>query len=441
MTKKILLFISLMGMLSLYSFNGYNIPIAVSEAPVAGNYTYAADVSNLYNPGKNILLYVTRNWDGGSIRRWFDTDLPAILAQDGFTVTVQGRDTLPELSDTILANYDQLWFVSTEGGAILDSEEVQAILEFHNNGKGILVMGDGCSYKGPANQFSDSLGVQFVSSTCCDCDHCGGGIISCPISTSGFVPYDIWNGVSEIGANLNEGDLAATSPAQVIATHNGINMVAVRDADGGRIAWDATWYRFTDSTANPYMSITHYDNAQYVRNLAKWLAGCLAAPLPYSLLSPQTTDSVKTPVTLTWQKPIDPDPNDTIRYDLYLGRFADSTEVYKYSLFDTTFTDSLGLGTWHWKVKAYDKCGTEIWSNQNWSFYVYVCGNCNWDSLGQITVADVVYLINYLFKGGPAPVLLKAGEVNCDAKVTVADAVYLINYLFKGGPKPCQNCP
>lgn len=338
MTKKTLLFISLMAMLSLYSFNGYNIPIAVSEVPVAGNHTYTADVSKLYNPGKNILLYVTRNWDGGSIRREFDTDLPAILAQDGFTVTVQGRDTLPKLSDTILTSYDQLWFVSTEGGAILDSEEVQAILEFHNNGKGILVIGDGCTYTGPANQFSLSLGVQFISSQCCDCDHCGGPI-GCPISTSGFVPYDIWTCVSEIEANLNEGDLSATSPAQIIATHNGINMVAVRDADGGRVAWDATWYRFTDSTANPFVSIAHFDNAQYARNLAKWLAR------------------------------------------------------------------------------------------------KYLCGDANADV--QITVSDVVYLINYLFKGGPAPIpCLVAGGANGDSHVTVSDVVYLITYLFKGGPPP-----
>lgn len=34
-----------------------------------------------------------------------------------------------------------------------------------------------------------------------------------------------------------------------------------------------------------------------------------------------------------------------------------------------------------------------------------------------------------------------AGDVNCDGKATVSDVVYTINYLFKGGPKPCQDCP
>jgi hypothetical protein len=55
---------------------------------------------------------------------------------------------------------------------------------------------------------------------------------------------------------------------------------------------------------------------------------------------------------------------------------------------------------------------------------------------GSLTVADVVYLVNYLFKGGPIPKPYEAGEANCDGKITVSDVVYLVNYLFKGGPKP-----
>jgi hypothetical protein len=63
-------------------------------------------------------------------------------------------------------------------------------------------------------------------------------------------------------------------------------------------------------------------------------------------------------------------------------------------------------------------------------------GDVNGDGL--ITVSDVVYLINYLFKGGPPPAGgVMIGDINCDGKVTVSDVVYLINYLFRGGPPPC----
>jgi hypothetical protein len=53
-----------------------------------------------------------------------------------------------------------------------------------------------------------------------------------------------------------------------------------------------------------------------------------------------------------------------------------------------------------------------------------------------INIADVVYLLNYLFTGGAAPEPLEAGDANCDAQVNIADVVYLINYLFIGGPPP-----
>jgi hypothetical protein len=70
----------------------------------------------------------------------------------------------------------------------------------------------------------------------------------------------------------------------------------------------------------------------------------------------------------------------------------------------------------------------------NTAAFVHGDDNCD----GKITVADVVYEINYLFKGGPAPLPPEVGDVNCDNKHTVADVVYKINYLFKGGPLPCN---
>jgi len=66
--------------------------------------------------------------------------------------------------------------------------------------------------------------------------------------------------------------------------------------------------------------------------------------------------------------------------------------------------------------------------------YPVTYGDCNND--GVITAADVVYLINYLFIGGPVPAPLEAGDVNCDGTINASDVVYLINYLFISGPPP-----
>jgi hypothetical protein len=61
-------------------------------------------------------------------------------------------------------------------------------------------------------------------------------------------------------------------------------------------------------------------------------------------------------------------------------------------------------------------------------------GDANGDEV--VNSSDVVFLINFLYKGGPAPDPLVAGDANCDGIVNSADVVYLINYLFKGGPPP-----
>jgi hypothetical protein len=65
----------------------------------------------------------------------------------------------------------------------------------------------------------------------------------------------------------------------------------------------------------------------------------------------------------------------------------------------------------------------------------HIRGDANGDSA--VDVGDVVYIINYVFRQGPAPDPMYAGDVNCDDEVNVADAVYLINFIFKDGPAPC----
>ena len=68
----------------------------------------------------------------------------------------------------------------------------------------------------------------------------------------------------------------------------------------------------------------------------------------------------------------------------------------------------------------------------------YVAGDASGD--GVVDVADIVFLINYLYRGGAAPDPLAAGDPNADCVVDIADVVYLINYLYRGGPAPQPGC-
>jgi hypothetical protein len=70
--------------------------------------------------------------------------------------------------------------------------------------------------------------------------------------------------------------------------------------------------------------------------------------------------------------------------------------------------------------------------------YKPMCGNANRDD--KVTVADVVYLVNFLFKGGPKPFMYYS-NADGNNKISVSDVVYLVNYLFKGGAKPKCNYP
>ncbi len=68
----------------------------------------------------------------------------------------------------------------------------------------------------------------------------------------------------------------------------------------------------------------------------------------------------------------------------------------------------------------------------------YMCGDANADEA--INIADAVHLINYIFKGGPAPEPPCVGDASGDGAVNIGDAVHLINYIFKGGPAPVEDC-
>ncbi len=66
----------------------------------------------------------------------------------------------------------------------------------------------------------------------------------------------------------------------------------------------------------------------------------------------------------------------------------------------------------------------------------YICGDAN--GSGAVDIDDVVFLINYIFGGGPAPDPLAAGDADCSGGIDIDDVVYLINYIFGGGPAPCD---
>jgi len=102
-----------------------------------------------------------------------------------------------------------------------------------------------------------------------------------------------------------------------------------------------------------------------------------------------------------------------------------------------------------WGVQTYDYTVSGIFNTgklTGGAFFIteqvtisgFLGGDANADL--KVDVGDAVYIINYVFKNGEAPLpSVCAGDVNGDDACNIGDAIYLINYIYKGGPEPIKD--
>ncbi len=100
----------------------------------------------------------------------------------------------------------------------------------------------------------------------------------------------------------------------------------------------------------------------------------------------------------------------------YIDNTVDGTSLYDYLIIAENLSGDLGQHS-------------DFITQSSNSF---LCGDV--DNNGEINVLDLVYFINFKYKGGPEPDYIESAEVNGDGDINVLDLVYLINFKYKGGP-------
>lgn len=204
--------------------------------------------------------------------------------------------------------------------------------------------------------------------------------------------------------------------------------------------WDSTECLQIDTTL--YSPTTVLEFTPRSSGLAlhpEFEAGCLgsgAAPTPELIGPPDDTEACSPAVDFefVWSSAGE-DLLYSLEYDQDPG-FPAPTVVE--GVVDTVYPATLVRGSYFWHVKAVNECGKESpYQDPPFSFYVFASGDATND--GVVDVADVVHIINYLYRQGVPPDPPESGDATCDGIVDVADIVRLISYLYRGGPEPC--CP
>jgi hypothetical protein len=70
----------------------------------------------------------------------------------------------------------------------------------------------------------------------------------------------------------------------------------------------------------------------------------------------------------------------------------------------------------------------------------YMCGDINSDGIF-VDISDQVYLVDYMFTGGPPPFPIEAGDVDCNGQIDISDLLIVVDFLFNSGPYPCDCTP
>ena len=63
------------------------------------------------------------------------------------------------------------------------------------------------------------------------------------------------------------------------------------------------------------------------------------------------------------------------------------------------------------------------------------------DASGVTNITDGIFVLNFLFLGGPTPSCEDAADADDSGAINITDGIYVLNFLFLGGPNPPAPSP
>ena len=138
---------------------------------------------------------------------------------------------------------------------------------------------------------------------------------------------------------------------------------------------------------------------------------------------------------------------------LRVWNVEDPADPYEVAFYDTHLQTPLGPYEGAWGVYPYFESGKVIVSDMQTGLYVFntsmpgesccvgIRGYIDGDGQPIITTEDLIYMIDYIFRGGPAPDCEDESDVNVDNRAaTITDLTFIIDRLYRDGPAP-DSCP
>jgi hypothetical protein len=143
------------------------------------------------------------------------------------------------------------------------------------------------------------------------------------------------------------------------------------------------------------------------------------------------------------------DPGDTTtNFEILLT--LDGSIVFQYANIGVSGmeqTATIGIGEFDCRGVGYaggaSGSGNEVSAGEAVRFYFtdrewIRSGNIDDSPTANIDIVDLIYLVTYMFQGGPEPIPMESGNVNCSSgNIDIVDLIYLVTYMFQGGPEPC----